>query len=111
MSRNNLSFEYGRKDGTLLSEEQFFQEHDISRLTSSQQKRLLENLEVQAFAFLKECKGKTKFNLTDFCRKFVFIESKTKEMYFKPILEIKVFFKEFPPIILIYDMRLPKCRD
>lgn len=103
-----FSFEFGREDGTRLSEEDFISEHNDVVMTSTQWKEMLENLEAQAFNFLREYGNREIKKITGHCKKFVFIDKQTNAMYFKPLYEIdvKVFFKNLTPILLIYDMKM-----
>ena len=49
-----IPFEYGRIDGTIVSEEEFYSEHSDVVLTPAQKERLKQNLEVQCILALKE---------------------------------------------------------
>lgn len=108
MRSDFVSFELGREDGTLLSLEEFISEHNDIVLTPGQWKDLFENLEVQAYIFICESRNKDVNKFVDYCKKIVFIDEQTNEPYFKPLAEIdiKVFFKNFPTILLIYDMKM-----
>lgn len=108
MRFNYVSFLFGRKDGTRLTTEEFISEHQDVALSPAQWSIMLENLEVQAFNYLREYGNKKVEKITGHCKKFVFIDKKTKEMYFKPLYEIdiRVFFENLTPILLIYDIRL-----
>ena len=108
MRFNYVSFLFGRKDGTRLSTEEFISEHQDLALSPAQWKIMLENLEGQAFYFSKEFGNKKIEKITGHCKKFVFIDKLTNEMYFKPLFEIdiRVFFENLAPLVLIYDIRL-----
>lgn len=49
-----MPFEYGRRDGTILSEEEFYSEHQDIVITPAQNERLKQNLERQCILALKE---------------------------------------------------------
>lgn len=49
-----MPFEYGRRDGTILSEEEFYSEHRDIVITPTQKERLKQNLERQCILALKE---------------------------------------------------------
>lgn len=101
-----MPFEYGRSDGTILSEEEFFSEHQDVILTLHERERLKQNLEVQCILALKEFGNREYIILRGFCKTFIFQDSETNELYFKPLeIEVGVFFRKKTPILLIYDLR------
>ena len=102
-----MPFEYGRKDGTILNEEDFFSEHQDVKITPAQKERLKQNLEAQCILVLKEFANKEYIVLRGFYRTFIFRDVATQELYLKPLeVDIRVFFKLANPILLIYDMRM-----
>ena len=106
MTNDCMPFEYGRRDGTILSEEEFYSEHQDVNLTLAQRERLKQNLEVQCVLALKEFGNKEFIILQGFCQKFIFKDSETHELYLKPLeIEVRVFFRKMTPILLIYDLR------
>ena len=106
MLNDCMSFEYGRENGTILSEEEFYSEHQDVTLTLAQKERLKQNLEVQCILALKEFGNKDYIIRQGFCQKFIFIDSETHELYFKPLeIEVGVFFRKMTLILLIYDLR------
>ena len=52
MQSDYMSFEYGRKDGTIQSRDEFYSEHSDIALTPAQKERLEQNLEVQCILIL-----------------------------------------------------------
>lgn len=101
-----MSFEYGKKDGTIQSRDEFYTEHCEIVLDSIQKERLEQNLEVQCILILKEFAEK-EIVPQGFYRKFIYKDERTGELYLKPLeIDIKVFFKKRMPIILIYDIRM-----
>lgn len=98
---------FGREDGTIISEKQFFLEHSDVSLTSKQKCRLIDNIKIQGILFLQKYGDKTTIILEEFYKNFIFIDDQTHELYFRPLYEvnIKVFFKNFSPTLLIYDMK------
>lgn len=105
MQWDYMSFEYGRKDGTIQSKDDFYSEHSIS-LTSVQKERLEQNLEVRCTLILKEFVDK-EIVVSGFYQTFIFKDIQTDELYLKPLehINIKVYFKQMTPILLIYDIR------
>lgn len=106
MPNDCMLFEYGRRDGTILSEEEFYSEHQDVTLTPTQKERLKQNLEVQCILALKEFGNKEYIILQGFCQTFIFKDAETQELYFKPLeIEVGVFFRKMTPILLIYDLK------
>lgn len=108
MSNDCMPFEYGRKDGTILSEEEFYSEHQDVDLTPAQKERMKQNLENQCILALKEFGNKEYIILQGFCKTFIFKDSETNELYFRPLeIDVRVFFRKITPtpILLIYDLR------
>lgn len=107
MQSDYMSFEYGRKDGTIQSKDEFYSEHSDIALTPAQKERLEQNLEVQCILILKEF-FEREIVPQGFYQTFIFKDSQTDELYLKPLYEIdiKVFFKKLMPILLIYDIRV-----
>ena len=109
--RNNklddcMPFEYGRRDGTILSEEEFYSEHRDIVITPTQKERLKQNLERQCILALKEFGNRDYIILQGFCRTFIYKDDETQELYLKPLeIDIRVFFRKITPILLIYDLR------
>lgn len=102
-----IPFEYGRKDGTRLSEEEFFSEHQDIILTSVQKERLIQNLELQCILALREFGNRDQIILKGFRKSFIYRDDETQELFLRPLeVHIKVFFKKITPILLIYDMRV-----
>lgn len=100
-----MAFEYGRKDGTIQSKDEFYSEHEDVKLTSAQKERLEQNLEVQCILILKEF-SKKEIVPHGFYKSFIYSEDETGELYLKPLeINIKVFFRKLMPILLIYDIR------
>lgn len=107
MFNDCMPFEFGRKDGTILSEEEFFSEHQDITITPAQKERLLQNLERQCVLALKEFGTREFIILQGFCQTFIFKEEKTQELYLRPLeIDIRVFFRKVTPILLIYDLRM-----
>ncbi len=100
-------FRYGRKDGTVLSPEEFFNEHSDVKLTSEQKKRMEQNLEVQSIQILKKYPYSKDIVLKGYYSTFIFFDERTKEYYLEPLFEIKVrvYFQKIHPIILLYDLK------
>lgn len=100
-------FEYGRKDGTILTEQEFYLEHQDITITPAQKERMEQNLERQCSLALKEFGNKEYIRLQGFCKTFIFKDSETQELYLKPLeIDIRVFFRKVTPILLIYDLRM-----
>ena len=107
MLNDCMPFEYGRKDGTILNEEDFFSEHQDVKITPTQKERLKQNLEVQCILVLKEFANKKQIVLRGFYKTFIFKDNTTREYYLKPLeVDIRVFFRMENPILLIYDIRM-----
>lgn len=108
MSEYYMSFEFGRRDGTILTEDEFFTEHEDVVITPAQKERLKQNLEVQCILILKRFANSERILLKGFYKTFIYKDNVTDEFYLKPLYEIdiKVFFKKLTPILLIYDMRV-----
>lgn len=101
-----MPFEYGRRDGTILSEEEFYSEHQDIVITPAQNERLKQNLERQCILDLKEFGNRDYIILQGFCRTFIYKDDETQELYLKPLeIDIRVFFRKITPILLIYDLR------
>lgn len=99
-------FEYGTRDGTIISEEEFFATHPEPRLTPERRERLIQNLECQGLLALKEFGSRNDIELEGFCATFIYKDPITQELYFKPIeIDIRIFFRKVTPILLLYDMR------
>lgn len=107
MQSDYMSFEYGRKDGTIQSKDEFYSEHSDIAITPAQKERLEQNLEVQCILILKES-AKKEIVPQGFYQTFIYKDNETEELYLKPLYEIdiKVFFKKLMPILLIYDIRV-----
>lgn len=106
MLNDCMPFEYGRIDGTILSEDEFYSEHQDVVLTSAQKERLKQNLENQCVLALKEFGNRERIILRSFCRTFIFEDVETNELYLKPLeIDVGVFFRKVTPILLIYDLR------
>lgn len=102
-----IPFEYGRIDGTIVSEEEFYSEHSDVVLTPAQKERLKQNLEVQCILALKEFGNKEYIVHKRFCKTFIYEDEETKELYLKPLeIEVGVFFRKIAPILFIYDLRM-----
>lgn len=107
MSIDYLPFEYGRKDGTILTEDEFYLEHEDIIITPAQKERMKQNLEIQCTLALKEFGNKEYIILQGFCKTFIFKDKETQELYFRPLeIDIRVFFRKLTPILLIYDLRM-----
>ena len=114
MSIDYISFNFGRKDGTILSADDFFKIHGNIKFTNVQKRRMMENLETQGILIVKGFPNSSRIIITDFYSNFVFEEPESGELYLKPLYEtgIGVFFiKEETPKLLIYDMRKIDCND
>lgn len=107
MLNDCMPFEYGRRDGTILSEEEFYSEHQDIVFTPAQKERFKQNLERQCILVLKEYGNKDYIVWEGFCRTFIYKDDVTQELYLKPLeIDIRVFFQKITPILLIYDLRI-----
>lgn len=106
MQVDYMSFEYGRKDGTIQSRDEFYAEHSDIAITPVQKARLEQNVERQSLLILKEYANRD-IILEGYYETFIYKDNQTDELYLKPLyeIEIKVFFKKMMPILLIYDIR------
>ncbi len=105
MSSDYMSFEFGREDGTLQSENDFFAEHKNIRLTSVEREHLKRNLEKQCSLIAREFYNK-EIEPYGFYESFIFKDINTNELYLMPLeINIGVFIKKAITIILIYDIR------
>lgn len=110
MSFDYMSIAFGHEDGTHISQQQFWEEHNEVVLTRKQKKRLLENLEVQATQFLKY---NWKFShdqirINGECASFTFRDEDSGALYFAPLykVDVRVFFlKMEKAYLLIYDIK------
>lgn len=106
MLNDCMPFEYGRKDGTILREEEFYSEHQDIEITPAQKERLKQNLERQCILAFKEFGNREYIVLEGFCATFIYKDSETQEFYLKPLeVDIRVFFRKITPVLLIYDLR------
>ncbi|WP_455437016.1 hypothetical protein [Hungatella hathewayi] len=96
-----MAFSFGRKDGTQISEEEFFLEHSDVVITENEKERLLQNLEVQSILILKYGRERG-------LNHFVFSED-NEDFFIKPLGEhgACLFFIELQrTMLLVYDMRV-----
>lgn len=105
MPSDYMSFEFGREDGTFLSENDFFAEHTNIRLTPFDREHLKQNLEKQCSLIAREFHNK-EIEPYGFYETFIFKDIHTNELYLTPLeINIGVFIKKAITIILIYDIR------
>lgn len=105
MPSDYMSYEFGRKDETLQSENDFFAEHKNIRLTPIEREHLKRNLEKQCYLIAREFYNK-EIEPYGFYETFIFKDIHTNELYLMPLeINIGVFIKKAKPIILIYDIR------
>lgn len=103
-----ISFDFGCRDGTVLSADDFFGRRGDLNFTYNQKKRMLENIETQGILIVKNFPYESEIVITEFFSNFVFRDPGTGELYLRPLYEagIGVFFiKEKIPRLLIYDIR------
>lgn len=107
MDGEYIAFNFGKKDGSLLTQEEFFRQHRNIKISSLQKKQLLQNLERQCVLVLKEFSSREVIVLQDFTAKFIYQDDETQEWYLKPLeVELRVYFMKTNPVILIYDMKM-----
>ena len=110
MSYEYMSIAFGHEDGTHISQQQFWEEHDEVVLNPKQKKRLLENLEIQAIKFLKQNWrfSHDQIQINGECAGFTFRDEVSGALYFAPLskIDIRVFFlKMKKAYLLVYDIK------
>lgn len=88
MSLDYISFDFGQKDGTVLSADAFFKRHSNFKFTYNQKKRMLENIETQGILIVKKFPYESEIKITEFYQNFVFRDLHTGELYLRPLHEV-----------------------
>lgn len=110
MSFDYISIAFGHEDGTHISQQQFWEEHNEVALSPHQKKRLLANLEVQANKFLKYNWrfSHEQIQINGECASFTFRDEISGALYFAPLyqVDVRVFFlKMEQAYLLVYDIK------
>lgn len=100
-------YEYGREDGTIQTEEEFYAEHHDINMSPNLRRRMNQNLENQVCQIVKEFRDKD-IKIEGYCATFVYKDEETAEFYLKPLyeLDVKVYIKKQNLLIIIYDIRM-----
>lgn len=101
-----MSFEYGQRDGRIITKNEFYGNCVRVSLTPEQIRRLEGNLERQCLLILQKSFGRECLP-EDFRGIPVWKNEETKEFYLKPLYEdeVRVYIKKRDTFILIYDIR------
>lgn len=98
------SFDFGRKDGTILTAEKFYAEHPNARVPPEEEKRMLSNLERMGLLVLQQFWERSITNIEGYYETIIFRNEETNELFFMPIEDVRVFFVKKRNRLIIYDI-------